>query len=210
LSLQPHGNKLAGDGWVFANDWQGQSLPIRRPGLSRKSSPNVVVNKFAGIDVGAQHGQHQLKTRKARIIGRPALHGTPHPPAIVIGKKPEPPGKFIAHKKSLIFFESSLSDAEAGKVAIAKPKIFATRVGVTGAVAPNKSIDGVLDRFYRAPARPDRRAGDAQAARRLSCRSRGRSPCGRSSGRSSSLRPRDRGEGRLDPAIIGRSAPSPF
>jgi hypothetical protein len=84
------------------------------------------------------------------------------------------------------------------------------RVGVTGAVAPNKSIDGVLDRFYRAPARPDRRAGDAQAARRLSCRSRGRSPCGRSSGRSSSLRPRDRGEGRLDPAIIGRSAPSPF
>jgi hypothetical protein len=73
------------------------ALPIRRPDLSRKSSPNVVVNKFAGIDVAAQDGWDQLKAHDAGIIGWPVLHGAPRALAIVTGEKPEPPGKFIAH-----------------------------------------------------------------------------------------------------------------
>jgi hypothetical protein len=48
-------------------------LPIRRPNLSRRSSPNVVVNKFAGIDVAAQHGQHhwQTESKQGRGLRRP-------------------------------------------------------------------------------------------------------------------------------------------
>jgi hypothetical protein len=56
------------------------------PDLSRKSSPNGAVNKFAGIDVAAQDGQHQLKADKAGIIGRPVLHGTLRPPSLSLAK----------------------------------------------------------------------------------------------------------------------------
>jgi hypothetical protein len=60
--------------------------------MSRKSSLHVVVNKFAGIDAAAQDGQHQLKADETGIIGRPVLNGTPRPPVLAIGEKPEPPG----------------------------------------------------------------------------------------------------------------------
>ena len=77
---------MAADGRVFANDWQGQPLPFRRPGLTRKPSRTVVVDEIAGVDVAAQDGPHQLKAHKAGIVGRPVPHGAPRVPVLVVGE----------------------------------------------------------------------------------------------------------------------------